>query len=98
MRYKYILMDMDGMICDSARGILNSLRYSLGELGIETPDIETLRPFLGPPIRESYKKLFNLEGEKLELAVAKYRERYIPVGLYENDLYPGIYDLIKDLK
>ena len=97
MKYKYILMDMDGMICDSARGILTSIKYSLDYLGIET-DLELLRPFLGPPIRDSYKKAFNLEGEKLELAVAKYRERYIPIGMFENDLYPGIYDLIRDLK
>jgi phosphoglycolate phosphatase len=98
MKYKYILMDMDGMICDSARGILTSLKYSLDSLGIKTPDIETLRPFLGPPIRVSYNKLFNLEGERLELAVAKYREHYIPTGMFINDLYPGIAKLIQDLK
>jgi len=97
-KYKYILIDMDGVVCDSARGILSSLKYSLEQLGIETPDLETLRPFLGPPIRVSYNKIFNLEGEKLELAVAKYRERYIPVGMFENDLYPGIYELLRDLK
>ena len=98
MKYKYILFDMDGTICDSARGILKSVQYSLDYLGIKTPDIETLRPFLGPPIRESYRQAFNLEGEELEIAVAKYRERYIPVGMFENDLYPGIYELIRDLK
>jgi len=96
--YVYILMDMDGTICDSARGILNSLRYSLDYLGITVPDDDTLRAFLGPPIRVSYKNLFGLEGEKLETAVAKYRERYVPIGMFENDLYPGIADLIKDLK
>lgn len=95
---RYILMDMDGTICDSARGILNSLKYSLDCIGVKTPDYNTLRAFLGPPIRDSYSKLFNLSGEKLELAVVKYRERYVPTGMFENDLYPGIYDLIKDLK
>jgi len=97
MKYKYILMDMDGMICDSARGIINSAKYSLEAVGAEIPDVD-FRLFLGPPIRDSYRKLFKLEGEKLELAVAKYRERYVPIGMFENDLYPGIYDLIRDLK
>lgn len=98
MKYKYILMDMDGMICDSARGILTSLKYALDSLRIETPDLSGFTQFLGPPIRDSFRKHFNLEGEQLEEAVAKYRERYIPIGMFENDLYPGIYDLIKDLK
>ena len=98
MKYKYILFDMDGTICDSARGILKSLQYSLDYMNIKIPDIETLKPFLGPPIRESYRQAFNLEGEELEIAVAKFRERYIPIGMFENDLYPGIYELIRDLK
>ena len=91
-------MDMDGTICDSARGILNSVEYSLDYLGIATPDYDTLRAFLGPPIRVSYKNMFGLDGEELEAAVAKYRERYVPIGMFENDLYHGISDLIKDLK
>ena len=95
---RYILMDMDGTICDSARGILNAFKYSLDCLGLEAPDPDTLRSFLGPPLRDSYSRYFNLSGERLELAVAKYRERYIPAGMLENDLYPGIAALIKDLK
>ena len=98
MGYKYILIDMDGVVCDSARGILNSARYSLEAVGLEIPDVD-LRAFLGPPIRDSYRTLFGLDNEeKLELAVAKYRERYVPTGMFENDLYPGIYELIRDLK
>jgi phosphoglycolate phosphatase len=91
-------MDMDGTICDSARGILNSLKYALESFGIYVPDIDKFKAFLGPPIRDSFRKHFNFEGEELEKIVAKYRERFVPVGMYENDLYPGIADLLKDLK
>jgi phosphoglycolate phosphatase len=99
MKYKYILLDMDGTICDSGRGIINSITYALDSLGIEIPDLTDFKQFLGPPIRDSFRKHFShLDGDKIEEVVAKYRERYVPIGMYENDLYPGISELIKDLK
>ncbi|MFR7767958.1 MAG: HAD family hydrolase [Oscillospiraceae bacterium] len=36
--------------------------------------------------------------EQAQAAVARYRERYLPVGIYECTLYPGIPELLEQLR
>ena len=54
---------------------------------------------------EKYDKLediimnhYNFTEEKAIEAVAKYRERYQPIGIYECNLYPGVEQCIRELK
>jgi len=96
---QYILFDLDGTITDSKLGILKSIQYALKHFGIEIKDDEfdSYSHFIGPPIRDSLKSI-GIEGEQAELAVAKFREYLLPKGLFENQLYPGIDDLLKRLK
>ena len=93
---QYILFDMDGTLCDSARGIINAARYALERCEIAVGDVD-LRQILGPPLRDSFGRMFGLDGERLEKVVAAYREHYFSIGMYENDLYPGVADLVCDL-
>ena len=37
------------------------------------------------------------DEEKAALAVAKYRERFIPIGLYENLVYPGMEEALQKI-
>lgn len=39
-----------------------------------------------------------MDAETAKQAVAKYRERFQTVGLYENEIYDGMADLLKTLK
>ena len=98
MDKQYLLFDLDGTISDSKIGILKAARYSLKALGISFDNIESLTPFIGPPIRDSYKDLFGLSDEEAELAVASYREYYSETGIYENTLYEGIDTMLKTLR
>jgi len=100
---KYILFDMDGTITDSKPGILNSMRHAMRGFGVEIPDseLESYSFFLGPPLRDSFRALkikFKLDNMSEKAAVAKYREYYVPTGMFENSLYPGIEELLKSLK
>jgi len=98
---QYILFDLDGTITDSKLGILKSMQYAAKHFGIEIKDeeLDSYSFFLGPPLRDGFKKIGNIAEEDFELAVAKYREYYIPKGmLSENKLYPGIEELLKKLK
>lgn len=96
--YKYILFDLDGTISDSQEGICKSVQHALSKYGIEVNDIKTLTPFIGPPLRDSFKSFYNIPDEKLEECIAFYRERYSTIGLFENVMYDGIPELLKDLK
>ncbi len=95
---KTILFDLDGTITDSGEGIMNSVKYTLDAFGISDYDKPFLQRFVGPPLKEFMMKIFGFDEEKARLAVVKYREYYGKSGIYENRLYDGIEDLLRDLK
>ena len=48
---KAILFDLDGTLTDSGEGIINCASLALRHYGIPVPDRETMRVFVGPPLR-----------------------------------------------
>lgn len=96
-RFDKVLFDLDGTLTDSAEGIFNCLRYSIDRMGREQPTDDLLMEFLGPPLDESYKNRLGYTMEEAKIALTYYRERYQPLGIYENKLYPGIKDLLHRL-
>lgn len=94
---EYILFDLDGTIINSEKGIINSAIYALESFGIKIENPEMLRSFIGPPLKDSIIAYFDLDSQKAEEIVLKYREHYGEKGLYECALYPGIKELLEDL-
>lgn len=97
MSKQYILFDMDGTLTDSRIGIVKSIQYSLNYFGIEVPDLNELTQFVGPSLYDSYVNFYHMSPENAETAVSKYREYYAGKGIFENALYDGIADLLKNL-
>ena len=95
-QYKYLLFDLDGTITDSETGITRCVAYALNYFGIQVNDLRELSPFIGPPLLDSFKDFYNFTDEQATVAVAKYRERYADKGILENELYPGIEELLAD--
>ena len=93
-----ILFDLDGTITDSGEGIMNSVKYALEAFGINNHDEALLRKFIGPPLKESMHRLFGFSEEKSLEAVVKYREYFGEYGIFENRLYDGVEQMLKDLK
>jgi phosphoglycolate phosphatase len=96
--YKYVLFDLDGTISDPKVGICTSVQQALKKFGIDVADINTLTPFIGPPLRDSFRDFYHIKPEDMEDVIAAYRARFSTVGLFENDLYDGIPELLKALK
>lgn len=96
-KYKNILFDLDGTLIDSKQGIVNSIKYALDFFNINVEDEKKLYKFIGPPLRESFKKYYKFNEEDTELAVEKYREYYKEKGVFQNHLYVGIDNLLKEL-
>ncbi len=94
---KSILFDLDGTLTDSGEGIVNCFIYALEHYGLPIPSREALRVVVGPPLHESFIR-FGVSEAEADNAVAKYRERYIPIGAYENTPYPGIRELLERLQ
>ena len=95
---KYIFFDLDGTLTDSAEGITKCVQYALESRGINVPDLNTLRPFIGPPLIESFMKFYGMTEEEARLCTAKYRERFKDTGIYENKVYPGVPEMLARLK
>ncbi|MDR3587902.1 MAG: HAD hydrolase-like protein [Desulfosporosinus sp.] len=99
MRYDVLLWDLDGTLTDPKEGITLSVQYALNRLGYPFPETDDLGWIIGPPLKESFKILLQTMDETLlDQAITIYRERYQEIGLYENILYPGILELIAQLK
>lgn len=94
---KTILFDLDGTLTDSGEGIINCVIYALERFGLPIPARESLRYFVGPPLHESFVKQ-GVPAERAEEAVAIYRERYVPTGMFENSPYPGVREMLEELK
>lgn len=94
---KTILFDLDGTLTDSGEGIINCVIYALEKFGLPVPPRENLRYFVGPPLHESFVKQ-GVPADRAEEAVAVYRERYVPTGMFENSPYPGVREMLEALK
>lgn len=96
--YQHILFDLDGTLTDPGIGITNSVMYALKKFQIEVEDRTTLFKFIGPPLKASFEKYYGFSKEESELALQYYREYFKPKGLYENQVYKGVRELLTELK
>jgi phosphoglycolate phosphatase len=94
MEYRNLIFDLDGTLTNSKMGILNSLQYALKELHIENIPFEIPDAFIGPPLQRSFSELFALNKKQTDLAVEYFRLYYGKSGLYENEVFVGIPELV----
>lgn len=98
MRKKYILFDLDGTLTNPKEGITRSVQYALRFFGIEEENLDKLEPYIGPPLYAGFMENHGFTREDAETAVWKYREYFEKQGIWENERYDGILELLKELK
>lgn len=96
--YDVVLFDLDGTLTNPGQGITNSVEYALNKYGIAVENKKDLYKFIGPPLIDSFKEFYGFSAEKATEAVKYYREYYVEKGIYENELYDGIKELLESLK
>lgn len=96
--YHYIFFDLDGTLTDSKEGILNCLRYAFQKMGRPVPPEETLLKFIGPPLQDSFSEFCGFTPEEALQGIRLFRERYAPIGKFENAAAPGMPELCARLK
>ena len=97
--YDTILFDLDGTLTDSGLGITKAVQYALGQMGHPVPARESLFTFTGPPLHVSFRKHYGMDEATAAEAVRQFRVYYNEMGgILENEVYPGIRELLADLK
>ena len=95
--YKNILFDFDGTVFDTVEGITKSAQYALKKQGIEA-GLDELRCFAGPPLVDKFMEVYGFDRETAEQATRDFKERYVPIGVHECRVFPGIKSLLEALR
>ncbi|HEY5838230.1 MAG TPA: HAD hydrolase-like protein, partial [Pyrinomonadaceae bacterium] len=92
---QHVLFDLDGTLTNPRLGITRCMRYALDCLSVACPSDDVLTSFIGPPLRGTFATLLGTpDRERIEEAMARYRERFADTGLFENEVYGGIPELL----
>lgn len=97
MAQKSIFFDLDGTLTDSGEGIINCATLALEHFGLSVPTREEMRVFVGPPLDKTFIQ-HGVPADRVDEAIRVFRSRYVPIGILENYLYPGIRELLDKLK
>ncbi len=89
-----VLFDLDGTLTNPFAGITSSIQYALRELGVEPPQARELRRYIGPPLQATFLSILGDEAQAAQ-AVSHYRKRYGEAGKFENELIPGVVDVLR---
>ena len=98
MKYKHIFFDLDGTLTDPALGITNAIIYARKKWGLDPGTNEDYYKFIGPPMPKSYEEFWGFSPQDARKFLEDYREYFGETGLFENEVYPGIIDLLEALK
>ena len=98
LHYQYYLFDLDGTLTDPGIGITNSVMYALKQYGIHVSDRSRLYRFIGPPLKDSFMRYYGFSEEQALEAVEHYRVYFRAGGIFENTVYPGIPQMLQELR
>lgn len=94
-QYKLIVFDVDGTLLNTEEGVLSAAKYAIKKMGFEIPSEKVLRTFIGPPIQDSFERVFHVQGtEKVKMADL-FRNQYKNVDLLKAEPYTGIHELMR---
>lgn len=92
-----ILFDFDGTIMDTSPGIYDSFDRVIAHFGLDFPRSQYCR-MIGPPLKESFGNILEIPEERISEAIKVYRDYYSVEGMFNADIYPGVVELIENLR
>jgi phosphoglycolate phosphatase len=94
-----VLLDLDGTLIDSQPGILASCLAALRALGHEPDDTLDIKHVIGPLLEDGMRILLQPYGDdRVDEAVAAYRQHYGESGLFGSEPYPGIGSSLQEMR
>lgn len=98
MAYKILLFDVDGTLCDPGKSMIECARYALSKFNIHETEEANLRRLIGPPLEHAFKDYYDFDEAQANQAVAYFRDMMEREGIQLYETYPGIAELLNELK
>lgn len=99
MKYKAVFFDFDGTLMDTSVGIFAGGKYAMQKLGQNISPNADWNKFIGPPIADCFRIAFGVKDEVVIPELVKaYRKFYEKTGRFQAVFYPGMIDVLKELK
>ena len=96
---KNILFDLDGTLTDPLEGMTKCFHHAFEQMNVALPTQAELRLHIGPPLRNTFAQILKTTDEVLiERAVTLYRERFAEAGMFENQVYEGVPEMLATLR
>ena len=94
-----LLFDLDGTLTDSCVGIGRCINHALVALGRPAAPEPRLRSMVGAPLSRIFTTLLaSADATLIDRAIAAYRERFDTVGIFENQVYPGVAEALREFQ
>lgn len=98
MMFEYFVFDMDGTLVDTTDGIIASLQLMQKEMQLRDLPEETLRKFIGPPLKESFMKYYGVGLDETDCMTDVYRNCYMRVGIDRTHVFEGTIALLEAIR
>lgn len=98
MHIENIIFDLDGTLVDSLPGIEYACHHAIDSVCPNRGSFE-LRPFIGPPIRDIFCRVFpDIDSNELESLVKEFRKIYDEVGWEKTLLFDDVQATLIELE
>lgn len=100
MKYKAIIFDLDGTLTDTLYDLMLSTNYALRAMGWPERTLDEVRRFVGNGVRRLMEQAVpaDTEEEEFEECFQIFQEHYVKHCQDHTSLYPGIAELLVELK
>ena len=100
MKYKAIIFDLDGTLTDTLFDLKESTNFALRKMGWPERSLDEVRQFVGNGVRRLMERAVPSDAEEMEFGECfqLFQEHYVEHCQDHTDLYPGIAELLAELK
>lgn len=95
--YDLVIFDVDGTLLDTSEGLISAVKYTIDKSGLPELDENVIKTFIGPPIVESFMRIYDIDDEAAKKMTDIFRNRYKDYDLLKARVYEGIVELFDKL-